>query len=105
MRIITGGSGTGKTTKLVEIAGRDDLCIVCSGKNEAINIMAMAQEMEFPWLPYPLTYYEFARGEFALGKEVNGILIDNVDRLLQYMAQNILVKAVTLTVEGPLKEI
>lgn len=94
MKIITGGPLVGKTTKLIEIAARDNLYIVCHGQREARRIAEMADKMDLDIL-FPITYDEFINWKSMLGSRIKGFVIDNAGMLLGYMARSVPVVAIS----------
>jgi len=85
MKIVVSSRGMGKTTLCILESAASGAHIVCANHAEAYRIAEQAKEMGKE-IPFPLTYDEFIRGEYS-GKGVRGLLIDNADRLLQYMAK------------------
>lgn len=77
----------GKTTEMIKIASRyPGVYIVVSCHREAYRVAEEARRMELN-IPFPLSYSEFIKGEFA--RTLTGVVIDNVDQLLQYMCRGV----------------
>ena len=85
MTVIVGDRGTGKTTALIQESAAHWYYIVTNSHSSARLIFRMAKEMNVE-IPFPLTYDEFVRCEYA-GKRIHGLLIDDVDMLLQWMSR------------------
>jgi hypothetical protein len=83
MEIIIGTRRTGRTTRLIELAAKDALHIVCRNLPDAKRIAEQAREMDLD-IPYPITYERFIRGSMYT-RGMKGLLIDDVLDLLRYM--------------------
>lgn len=88
----------GKTTEAIRMAHEKNLYIVVSTKNEAGMVRDMAREMGLA-IPFPITFEEFIEARKTRGKFIRGYIIDNAERLVQYLAQEIPVYAMTITDE------
>lgn len=77
----------GKTTEMIKIASMyPGVYIVASCHREAYRVAEEARRMGLS-IPFPLSYSEFIKGEFA--RTLTGVVIDNVDQLLQYMCRGV----------------
>ncbi|MBT9166751.1 MAG: hypothetical protein DDT19_00075 [Syntrophomonadaceae bacterium] len=106
MKIIYRPRGKGKTTELIKLAseGRYKL-IICPSRDESQRIFRLAQELKMK-IPFPITYREFLAGQYALGRNIEELLIDNVELFLQYLTP-IKIGAISITkevVQKPYKE-
>lgn len=101
MEIIIGDRHSGKTYKLItlckklnEEAGINNTVIVALNHNDACNIMAMAQNMGYEGMPFPLTIDEVKAYGCTIYRR---LLIDNVDILLQQVVAPFQLVGVTYT--------
>ncbi len=101
MKIITGGPASGKTTMLIRESAETFAYIVTRSQRTATDIFNYAGEMGLQ-IPLPLTYMEFLNADYY-APGVKGILIDDVDTLMQHISR-VGVYTITLTTEGVLKE-
>jgi len=95
MRLILRPKQGGKTTELINLSAENGGYIVCHTRNEAYRIRTQAREMGL-FIPLPLTYIEFFNRQLY-PPGVKRFLIDNVEMLLQFIARDILIEAVTCT--------
>lgn len=95
MKWIIKGRGKGKTTRLIKISYETDKYIVCHNRKEALRIVNLADSMGLHIL-FPITYGEFINSRYST--QINGLLIDNVDRLLNYISS---VPITTVTLSQP----
>ena len=95
MEWIIKGRGEGKTTRLIKISYETDQYIVCHNRKEAIRIVDLADSMGLHIL-FPITYADFVSSRYST--QINGLLIDNVDRLLNYISS---VPITTATLSQP----
>jgi len=86
---------TGKTTKLIELADRYFSYMVVENVQTVQWIERKARE-EGKKIPQPLTYYEFSTGKFYGAGIKGGFVIDNIERLLCYMAKGVRIRAFSL---------
>lgn len=93
MKLITEPKGSGKTYQLIMESATNGDYIVCHSSKEAERIFSIANEHKLN-IPFPLTYDEFINKRYY-SKGIKGILIDNVDILLDYMSDG-LVKTITI---------
>lgn len=96
MEFIIRPPGTGKTTDLIKRASEENLYIVCRGTSRANDLNRRAVNMGKS-IPFPLTFHEFLYREYA-GRYINGFLIDDVDKFLNYMTTGANVVAVTASI-------
>ena len=94
MKIIYKPRNSGKTTELIKIAAKGFYYIVCANYKVVQRIANQARDMKLD-IPFPVTFDEFIRREYY-ARGVNGFVIDEADRLLQYMS-SVPVDAITLT--------
>lgn len=85
--------GLGKTKSLIVKSARFGHYIVCANFDEAHRIKSFAEEMGLK-IPLPITYREFVNKEYH-SKGISGFLIDNLERLFEYMS-DVPVHAVTM---------
>lgn len=81
MKVIIGERATGKTTELIKEAADTGYYIVCNSPRDCYRIQDQAKQMGLN-IPFPITHQEFVDQRFY-GKGVKGVLIDDVERLLQ----------------------
>ena len=67
------------------------------GKTEANRIANQARDMHLD-IPYPLTFSEFLNKRYH-SAGMNGMLLDNADKLLEQLASKLPLHAITLTGE------
>ncbi len=79
MLVLT-GERTGRTTKLIELAAEQQLCMVVATTAARHAVLERARELG-KTIPTPLTFEEFLSGH--RGRSAKGVLIDNADQLLQ----------------------
>ena len=90
-----GSVGTGKTTRLIELADRYFSYVVVPDVRTVQAIARIARE-EGKKIPFPITYHEFSTGRFyGLGIK-GGFVIDNIECLLWYMAKGVRIRAFSL---------
>lgn len=99
MNIIFGGRGTGKTVKLIELSIRLNAYILVSDHRRADFVKALAAELGYPQLLFPITYSEFiaCRNTGYIKK----LLIDDADDVISHMAsvQGWTLEAMTMTTD------
>jgi hypothetical protein len=95
MNIICRGRCEGKTTELIKLAHDDGGTIVCLSQDEAYRISVTAEKMKMN-ISYPITFNEFIGGRFYK-PGIKSFYIDNAELLIQKMARNIPVKAITMS--------
>jgi len=97
MKIINKPRCTGKTTELIKIASEENSYIVCRHEHEARRIAEQAESMGLN-INFPITFNDFIQHRFFEGG-INSFLIDCADGLLQGLAGNVPIKAITTTEE------
>jgi len=95
MNIICRGRCEGKTTDLIKLAHNDGGVIICLSRDEAHRISVEAEKMKMD-ISYPITFNEFIEGRFYK-PGIKSFYIDNAELLIQKMARNIPVKAITMS--------
>jgi len=93
MELILEGHGKGKTTRLIEIAAEEDLCIVCRTHAEAWRVVQEARKIGHNII-FPLTFTEFVKGSF--NRKGEGFLIDDADALLETLSRGCGIRAIAL---------
>lgn len=93
--IIT-GRGEGKTTKLIKIASKNNLTIVCPHYQSCKIIKMMAAKMKVD-ISEPITFEEFLDGKKCRGTNSNGFAIDDIDSCLNLNARPVRVMTGTGT--------
>lgn len=94
MVIVRGPKQSGKTTELIKLAAARKAYMVVFSSREAQRCQERAKSLGLS-LYFPLTYEEFAKGDFY-GKGVRGFLVDDVEDLLRYMARGVEMVAYSL---------
>ena len=90
-----GTKGTGKTTRLIELADKYFSYVVVPDVRTVRMIERKARK-EGKKIPFPITYYEFRTGMFYGPGIKGGFVIDNIERLLWYMAKGVRIRAFSL---------
>lgn len=85
--------GKGKTTELIKMSAETGDYIVVGSLDECSFVSDMARKLGYN-IPFPISYQEFVNKQYH-AKGIKGFLIDNVERLVQYMS-NVPVNAITL---------
>ena len=100
MQITIGERCSGKTTKLIKRSAAEGSYILVATKCQAEKIAKQAREMGFD-IPYPVTVEDYFKYKFR-GSDITrkGILIDEVDLVLQYIFAGIPIREITLTDRG-----
>ncbi len=94
MKVIVLPRGQGKTKRLLELAQKDFLYIVCINKQEVQRLWGIIVEQKLN-IPQPITWYEFIDRHYS-GIGTKGFLIDNLDLCIQSMTP-VKIHAVSLT--------
>ena len=81
--IIGGKPRCGKTTELIKKSSEEWLYIVVATKEQANNLVNLAKHMDLD-IPYPITFAELP---ISPGSQIKGILIEEVERLAEYVAR------------------
>ncbi len=95
MKIIYTKRAEGKTTKLIQMSAESGYYIVCHPKTVE-HVMRQAHKLDLK-IPNPLNYDEFINKRYR-GTGIKGLLVDDVDLLVQHMS-SIQVHAITLSEE------
>ena len=98
VEVICSDAGAGKTDALIRMAGdgASNYYIVCSNPRE---VHRRALELGVN-IRLPLGYVEFSHGRFC-STRIDGFLIDDVDKYVQYVAGGVKVVAISITVPEP----
>lgn len=97
MKVILSGVRSGKTTKAIKIAAKNDLYIVCHSLGECSRIAQQAKDAGLN-IRFPVTFEELIRKQYY-AKGIKGIVIDNVDMLLQKLVPDLKIEAITINKE------
>ena len=81
MKIISAGRRQGKTTELIKKSNKEWKYIICANKRRVNNIVKTADEMGLN-IPYPITISELP---LSKGQKMDGVLIDDIEDILQYL--------------------
>lgn len=85
MKKVILGRGQRKTSELIYISWMTGDYIVCKDMKECNEVQLFAMKLGYN-IPLPITYDEFINGEYH-AKGIKGLLIDNVERLLNYISK------------------
>ena len=98
MQITIGKRCSGKTTRLIERSAREGLYILTATKHRAQAIFDRARDMGF-YIPFPVTAEEYYRSNGFAGSIIRrkGLLIDDMDDVIQVMLTGIPIREVTMT--------
>ncbi len=98
-KVNTNGRQTGRTTELInKCAEYNYALIVCPNRAIAEYTFDMARDMMIN-IPMPITFKEFAEGLFE-GRNIDAILIDNLEMVLNDMARGVPIAEVVLMDQG-----
>jgi hypothetical protein len=97
MDIICKSRAAGKTTEAIKVSAATGSYIVCLGREEAHRIFNRALELKIQ-IPFPMTFNELLTRRFY-PPEVRGLVIDQADTLLTFIARGIPITAITLSHE------
>jgi len=103
MKIIYGGIGSGKTTRLIEESHKDGGYIVCISKRECSRIISVANKMNLT-IPFPMTYQELLDEDFY-SDNIKSLHIDNVEYFLRYVCGGVPLKTITFTPFGSIEKL
>jgi len=99
MEIIIGGRRTGKTTKLIMQAAKTCSQIVCMDQRSALNTQFVIDILGLRgFLPHPITYHELLSSKLE-GAERRNISIDDAQRFIQYVVNNLKIDAISIEKE------
>ena len=102
MKIIIGTKGSGKTTKLIEQAAKENLVIVTATNKQADNVRKRADELNLTVFVISVENIISDNG-IKRGSELesliikNGILIDDADLVLTRILSDVTIKGISLT--------
>ena len=101
MNVVIGERCSGKTTQLIERSAKEGIYILVANKEMARCIVDQAKEMRLN-IPFPVTLDEYLRGSTFRGSSIRekGILIDELDLVLDQLFRGIPIHEVTLTDRG-----
>ena len=102
-KIIYGGRGSGKTTRLIKMSAERGGYIICINKQAASRVFAQAAELGLK-IPFPMTFIEFLNKEYY-APGVREIYIDDVERFLRYVCREANLGAITFTPFGPIEKL
>lgn len=106
MNIVIGERCSGKTTRLIERSAKEGRNILVANKAMARCIADQAKEMGLD-IPFPVTLDEYLRGNKFQGSSIrlDGLLIDDLDMVLNRMFRGIPIREVTLTDRGNVEKL
>lgn len=96
MQIIAGPRGSGRTDALIRLAAKEFAYIIVKDHQEAAMIQRRARIMNVD-IPFSLTYEEFISLKYN-PSGIRAFMVDNVERLLEYIARGVIVSAITVPV-------
>lgn len=97
MEIIFRARQEGKTFDLIKKSYVGGFTIVCPDRNNCNRILQQASIMGLT-IPQPITFVDFLERKF-LSQRIKGFLIDDSEKIFQYVAAHIPVLAITITKE------
>jgi len=99
MKLIYKSKQMGKTTELIEKAKKlkGYNLIVCVDRVTAVKVWKIIIEKKYN-LPQPISFDELVKGQYY-GNHINAFLIDDADKLIQYISKGVKVHAVTFNKE------
>ena len=100
MKIILKPIRAGKTTELIKLSAEKQFSIICFNRQEALRVASNAKYHGFK-IPFPMTYDELIN-KYYYGKGIKGILVDNADMFIDYIAGELYVEAITITAQARL---
>lgn len=103
---LIGESRSGKTTRLIERSAKEGIYILVANKEIARCVADQAKEMGLD-IPYPVTLDEYLRGNKFQGSSIrrDGLLIDDLDMVLDLLFRGIPIRGVTLTDRGNVEKL
>ena len=104
-RVIVGHRSSGKTTELIRMAHDTDQYIIEPTRRQAVAVFRMARDMGLP-IRMPVTPHELQRtplertlyGRYHPG---GGVLVDDLQEVLEQLGMRSRVDAVAVTSDGP----
>ena len=106
MNVVIGERCSGKTTRLIERSAKEGIYILVANKGMARCVADQAKEMGLE-IPYPITVGEYLRGNKFQGSSIrrDGLLIDDLDMVLDLLFRGIPIREVTLTDRGNVEKL
>lgn len=97
---IIGARGSGKTAKLIKYSTASGIPILVRNKVRANFVMQQAREMGCENMIYPLTWEDYHRYKLSGSHyQKAGILIDDVESVLEAIFNTVKIHAITLNSE------
>lgn len=101
MKVILRPRQTGRTQELIRMCSEAEKrgevsYLVCSSQEEASRIYQEAEKLKLA-IAFPITYYEFIKGQYA-GRNIENFYFDNADRFLQSLTR-VHIRAVTMALD------
>jgi hypothetical protein len=96
--VIVGKGGTGKTTELIKKSAESGIYILVANRRRAEILVEHAKAMKL-YIPFPVTLQEWLRSDNRFhGSSIcrDGLLIDDIDSVIEELFRPIDIKAVTL---------
>lgn len=96
--ILIGKGGTGKTTELIKKSAESGIYILVANRRRAEILVEQAKAMKL-YIPFPVTLQEWLRSDNRFhGSSIrrDGLLIDDIDSVIEELFSPIDIKAVTL---------
>ena len=102
MKIIIGARGSGKTTKLIKQAAKENSVIMTTTNRQAENVRKQADELGLTVSVIPVENIINGNGinrgsVLAVLMQKNGILIDDADLVLTRILSGVTIKGISLT--------
>ena len=106
MNVVIGERCSGKTTRLIERSAKEGIYILVANKEMARCVADQAKDMGLE-IPYPVTVGEYLRGNKFQGSSIrrDGLLIDDLDMVLDLLFRGIPIREVTLTDRGNVEKL
>ena len=96
--ILIGKGGTGKTEELIKRSAESGIYILVANRRRAEILVEQAKDMKL-YIPFPVTLQEWLRSDNRFhGSSIrrDGLLIDDIDSVIEELFLPIEIKAVTL---------
>ena len=105
-KYLIGERCSGKTTRLIERSAKEGIYILVANKEMARCVADQAKEMGLD-IPFPVTVGEYLRGNKFQGSSIrrDGLLIDDLDMVLDLLFRGIPIREVTLTDRGNVEKL
>lgn len=98
MKIVIGGRQSGKTAALIKESADTGRYILVTNKQRQRQVFDQARDMGYD-IPFPVTLEDYFRSHFrGSSLQRDGILIDDMQDVLQYMFSGVPVVGVTWNV-------